>query len=119
MKDVSLLSSKGVDVEQSLKLLGDMEMYNELLGDFLNESDERLSKMKEYKEASDMANYAILVHALKSDSKYLGFGKLAELSYQHEMESKANNIDFVNDNYEDLMTEVNMIIGLVRQYLEK
>lgn len=119
MKDVSLLSNNGIDVEKSLELLGDMEMYDELLGDFLTESDERLAQMKEYKEASDMANYAILVHALKSDSKYLGFTKLAELSYQHEMESKADNIDFVNDNYENLMIEVNIIIGLIKQYLGK
>ena len=43
-----------------------------------------------------MANYAILVHSLKSDSKYLGFTTLAELSYNHEMASKAGDAEFVN-----------------------
>ena len=43
-----------------------------------------------------MADYAILVHALKSDSKYLGFTSLAEIAYEHELASKANNVDEVN-----------------------
>ena len=35
-----------------------------------------------------MSNYAILVHSLKSDAKYLGFTKLAELAYNHELKVK-------------------------------
>ena len=119
MKDVNLLSSNGVNVEQSLELLGDMETYDEILEEFISGSDERISNMKEYKEAADMPNYAILAHSLKSDSKYLGFSKLAELAYQHEMESKANNIEFINNDYEELMKEVNKIITLANEYLGK
>lgn len=117
MKDINLLSSNGVDVEQGLELLGDIEIYNETLQDFLTESEERLPKLEEYKENEDMPNYAILVHAMKSDSKYLGFTTLAELSYQHEMESKANNINFINDNYDELINEANRIIEMVKEYL--
>jgi hypothetical protein len=35
------------------------------------------------------------------------------------MESKTNNINFVNNNYEALMTEANRIINIVHQYLGK
>ncbi|NLL44530.1 MAG: Hpt domain-containing protein [Mollicutes bacterium] len=119
MKDISVLSSNGVDVEKGLELLGDMETYEEILLEFLNQSSERLENLKKYKDEADMANYAILVHALKSDSKYLGFTKLAELAYQHEMESKANNTQFVNDNFDELMKEANRIIEIIHLYLEK
>ena len=108
MKDVNLLISNGVDINSSLELFGDMETYNETLEDFLASAEEKLQQIQTYKETSDMPNYAILVHSLKSDSKYLGFTKLAELSYQHEMESKANNFNYVYDNY-----------NLVKQYLGK
>ena len=64
-----------------------------------------------------MPNYAIQVHAMKSDSKYLGFTLLADLSYQHEMASKENNVDFVNNNYDNLINEANRIINIVKQYL--
>lgn len=117
MKDVNLLISNGVNIEKSLELFGDMETYNDTLHDFLSEVEGKLAKIKTYKEQADMANYAILVHSLKSDSKYFGFEKLAELAYNHEMESKANNMYYVTDHYDELMTEANRIVSLVKQYM--
>lgn len=117
MKDVNLLKENGVNVDASLELLGDMEMYDETLQDFLTESETRIPLIKDLKEKQDMPNYAIQVHAMKSDSKYLGFTKLAELSLNHELESKANNITYVNEHYEELMEEANRIINLVKEYL--
>src|SRR5574344_2933717 len=119
MKDINILVDNGVNVQQSLELFGDMAMYDDTLVDFLESVTEKLANIKAYKETSDMPNYAILVHSLKSDAKYLGFTKLAELSYQHEMESKANNSVYVYENYDELMTEAERIINVVRQYLGK
>lgn len=119
MKDVNLLINNGVDVNASLELFGDIDTYNETLEDFLNTVDEKIGNMTKYKEESDMKNYAILVHSLKSDARYLGFTKLAELSYNHEMQSKANNDIYVYDNYDELINETNKIIDLVREYLGK
>lgn len=117
MKDVNILTSNGVDVNKSLELFGDMETYDDTLNDFLSEIDKKLANIKHYKEIGDMANYAILVHSLKSDSKYFGFTKLAELSYNHEMESKANNMYYVTDHYDELMNEANRILNVVKQYV--
>lgn len=117
MKDVSFLVENGIDVKGSLELFGDMNMYNETVSDFLNSVPKKLSDIKKYKEASDMPNYAILVHSLKSDSKYLGFTKLAELAYNHEMKSKANDITYVYTNYDELMREANRIVNVVKEYM--
>jgi len=117
MKEI--LTNAGIDVDQSLELLGDMEMYNETLEDFLTESETRLPQLENYKENGDMANYAVLVHAMKSDSKYLGFTKLAELSFEHEMKSKEGNVIYVNENYDLLIEEANRIIEVVKSYLQK
>lgn len=117
--DVNILTNNGVDVNKGLELLGDMEMYNETLNDFLIESETRLPKIVEYYNASNMPDYAILVHAMKSDSKYLGFEKLAELSYNHEMASKENNLQYVSMNIQELLTEANRIIEVVKVYLGK
>ena len=104
MKDVNLLTSNGVNVDQSLELFGDMDTYNDTLEEFLAGVGEKLENIKKYKEASDMANYAILVHSLKSDSKY---------------QSKANNVDYVYANYDELMQEAQRIVKLVEEYLGK
>lgn len=119
MKDVNLLKNNGVNVDQSLELFGDIETYDETLEEFLAGVGEKLSNIEKYKEASDMANYAILVHSLKSDAKYLGFTTLAELAYNHEMASKANNADYVYANYDALMNEANRIVKLASEYSGK
>lgn len=118
MKDVNLLINNGVDVEKSIReVFGDIETYNDTLDVFLNEIEGKLAEMKTYIEKADMPNYAIKVHSLKSDGKYFGFERLAELSFNHEMESKANNIGYVTGHFEELMNEANRIVNLVKQYV--
>ena len=85
MKDVNLLVNNGVNVNKALELFGDMATYDDTLVTFLNDAENKLKQIDDYKEKADMANYAILVHSLKSDAKYFGFDKLAELAYDHEM----------------------------------
>ena len=118
MKDINLLTSNGIDVNHGLELLGDMEMYNSVMKDFLTDYDRRMKKISEYKNSSDMANYAIEVHSLKSDSKYLGFMTLADLAYKHEMASKAGDVNSVILHYDELVKEANRIIQVVRVYLD-
>ena len=116
MKDVNILRVNGINLEKSLELFGDINTYNETLETFLGEIDEKIANIKKYKEVADMANYAILVHSLKSDAKYFGFDKLAELFYQHELESKANNIYYVYEHFDELMNETYRILNVVRKY---
>ena len=115
--DRSYLEENGVDVNAGLELLGDMDMYNETMGDFLEEINEKLPKLVEYKNNNDMPNYAIIVHSIKSDSKYLGFKELAEIAYNQEMKSKANDTSYVNANYDELQKEIDRIIKIIKEYL--
>lgn len=117
MKDVNLLKNNGVDVEKSLELFGEMDMYNGTVDDFLNEVGRKVADLKKYKEASDMANYAIMVHSLKSDARYLGFTKLAEMAYEHELKSKANDRNYCFENFDSLMAETDRIVKLCESYL--
>ena len=119
MKDVSFLVENGIDVKGSLELFGDMDMYNETASDFLNSVSKKLADIKKYKEASDMPNYAILVHSLKSDSKYLGFTKLAELALDHELKGKENDSEYVSLHFDEFMNEADRIIKVVREYMGK
>ena len=116
MKDINILINNGVDVNASLEIFGDMELYDETIVDFLNSVHGKLDELKKYKEVGDMNNYAILVHSLKSDAKYLGFTKLAELSYAHELQSKAGNYGFVLEHFDELISEANRIIKLATYY---
>lgn len=119
MNNLDFLKNNGIDTDSAIELLGDIETYNETLDDFLIESETRMPDIEKYKDNGDMDNYSILVHAMKGDSKYLGFTKLAELSFNHQMESQNGNIDYVNDNYEELIGEANRIVSIVKEYLGK
>ena len=92
-------------------------MYNETLEEFLSNINERINKLNDFKISEDMSNYAIEVHALKSDSKYLGFTKLAEFAFEHEMKSKENDINYINKNYEELINELNCILEIIKNYI--
>ncbi|MBQ7105066.1 MAG: response regulator [Bacilli bacterium] len=113
------LEKNGIDVNHGLELLGDMDMYNSIMEDFVNEIDERLPKLEEYKNNKDMPNYAILVHAIKSDCKYLGIMDLAEHNYEHELKSKANDVDFVLNDYDNLINDINKYVIILKKYLNK
>ena len=114
--DVNYLKDNGVDVDHALELLGDMDMYNSTINDFLLEIDDKWNRIVEYKNNSDMENYAIEVHSLKSDSKYLGLMKLADIAYQHELKSKENDIDYVNSNFDKLENELKKDLEIIKEY---
>ena len=117
MRDTSILTSNGINVQQSLELLGDMEFYDETLEGFLDMADEKISKLENFKNTNDMANYAIEIHALKSDSRYLGFITLADLSYESEMKSKAGDSVFVAENHPKILAEAKRVINLAQTYM--
>ena len=103
-------------MDASLELLGDMGMYEDTLKDFKDSLAEKWSKIEEFKLNQDMKNYAIEVHSLKSDCKYLGFMDLANVAYEHEMKSKENDIDFVNNNFNRLSEEYTKLLNILDGY---
>lgn len=117
MKDVNILTSNGVDIKKSLELFGDMNTYDSMMEDFLKEVDGKIANAKRYKDTLDMANYAIIVHSLKSDCRYFGMEALADMFYEHEMAGKRNDVYFVQENFEKLMTEANRMVNVVKRYM--
>lgn len=117
MFDTRILTDNGVNLDKSLELFGDLATYNDNLDEFLEGVEGRLGELEKYKANADMANYAILVHSMKSDAKYFGFEHLAELAYNHEMKSKENDMYYIYDNYNELVTEIKKMSKVVREYM--
>lgn len=115
--DENYLLSNGIDYNKGIELLGDINTYKDMISDWYKECNNKFEEMKLFKLKHDMPNYAISVHALKSDSKYFGFDKLAEMSYEHEMKSKANDEEFVINNFPDLEREFIRISSVVEKYV--
>ena len=113
------LKENGIDVNKGLELLEDIELYNDTFDNFIIEAKDRIKKLDQFKEIKDMANYAILAHATKSDAKYLGCSKLADIAYTHELKSKENNYDYIQNHYNEFVNEINKVIEIGKKYLYK
>ena len=114
----NFLIQNGIDVEKGIENTMDEETYNELLIDFANTFPVDVNKFNEYKVAGDMVNYEIIVHALKSNCRTLGFLNTGEMFYQHELASKQNNVNYVNEHYNELITEVRKVYDILVKYRE-
>ena len=118
-QSITILEENGINVQQGLELLKDIEMYNMTMTEFYDELESKLNDLNEYKEQEDMDSYSILAHSLKTEARYLGCNDLADMSYEHELAAKDNNIDFVNKNYSKLKMESIRIYDIIKKYLDK
>lgn len=118
MKSIEFLKENGVDIDKSLEFFGDSESYNENVREYLVSVHDNVEKLVKFIQNNDLANYSITVHSLKSDSKYYGFNKLADMALEHEMKSKEKDMAFIKGNFIELVNEANKVIILLKQYIE-
>ena len=116
--DRSYLESNGVDVNHAIELLGDMDMYNMTIQDFVSEIDEKWNRIQDALQKEDMDSYAIDVHSLKSDCKYLGFMKLADIAYDHELKSKDKDVTYVKEHFNELKDQYEKTLVIAKNYAE-
>ena len=118
MRDIKFLEEKGVDINKSLELFGDINTYNETIGEFLVGIHTKINELIKFMNNKDLSNYAIYVHSLKSDAKYFGFTDLANMAYEHELKSKEGNFSFITTHINDLINETNKAILLIQDYMK-
>lgn len=117
MKSIKFLENNGVEVKESLELFGNIETYNETIGDFLVGIHTKIKQLISCMNNRDLANYTTYAHSMKNDAKYFGFTKLAELAYEHEKKGNAGDIYFITEHINDFITETNNVIKLIQEYM--
>ncbi len=113
---IEFLKSMGVDADTGIANMMDIQTYDDIMNDFYESLPEELSKIDNFKNAGDMPNYAILVHAMKSNARSFGFMKLGEIAYAHEMASKAGDVNFVNEHYNEFLNGVKEVQDIIAKY---
>lgn len=114
---VLFLKQNGIDVDTALNYLQDMETFDEILKDFYDGLDNQIAELDQTKKNNDMPNYAILVHALKSNCRSLGITDFASLAYEEEMQSKAGNSMFINEHFPSLVAKKEEVKQVISKYL--
>ncbi len=116
MEKLDLLKNNNVNVDEALAMWGDLGIYNDNLQEFKETLNSKLASLDNFKNNSDWENYQILVHSIKSELKYLGFMKDAEVFYEHELKGKEGNGEFIKANFNSLVSTSNNIINLLNNY---
>lgn len=116
--DETYLVKNGIDYKKGIENFGDLVTYKEMLRAWKEDCQNKFNKLENLKNQHDMPNYAIQVHSLKSDSKYFGFTKLAEMAYEHEMKAKESDEGYIMQNFSDLQKEFNCLMPVIKNYLK-
>lgn len=117
MNDTNFLIQNGVDINKSLEIFGDINTYNQTVGELVLSAKDKLLKLEKYKDSKDLSNYSIYAHSLTSDATYFGFTHLAELAGLHEQKCKGGDFYFIYNHYPELKDEVYRVVDVISEYL--
>ena len=79
---------------------------------------ERAQQIQDAFDASDVKNYQILVHALKSTSLSIGAEALSEQAKKLELAAKNNNVEEIQAGHADLMAAYQKVCKEISKWLE-
>ncbi len=119
MEKIDFLKNNNVEVDASLEFWGDLESYNENLKEFNDSLSQKLNDLEYYKNNADWNNYAIVAHSTKSEAKYLGFMADSEVFLNHELKGKANDAEYINNNFDTLKNTINKIQKILNEYFKE
>ena len=96
---------EGFSYEKGLENFdGNVEIYKETLVLFAELWEERKEQLHRFLEEENMAEYAILIHAIKGDARTLGAEVLGEAAYEQEMKAKAGDTEAIRNSFERIRT---------------
>jgi len=116
---LDILNSKGINTASGLKYcINDEEFYREILGAFVDGSDEKLKVLDEAYKTDNWMNYQINVHSLKSSAKTIGADDLSAQALEHENAAKELNAEFIKQDYENLICKYKETLDVIKGCLQ-
>ena len=123
------LKEEGIRTEEGLRYMGGSEeQYIEILRLFVEDAGEKMEKLSGLLAESDMKEYGILVHAVKTNARSIGADRLADMAFELEKAAKAGDAAFVTAHHEEFKTEWMLLtaglkfvpqLGFVDQMIEQ
>ncbi len=102
--DLKKLAKCGIDTDAGIRYCADdADMYGEMLGDFVAACDKKCKAIEAAYETTEWHDYAILVHALKSNARTLGMNDLADMALSMENAAKDEDSTLIIQNHNILM----------------
>ena len=112
------LDNVGIHTQSGMQYcLGDRKFYIELLTKFVKEANRKETEIIEFYQKDDFSNYAIIVHALKSNAKMLGADELSEKAKSMEEAAKKCDASYIRENHETLLEQYRQTVQSICEVL--
>ncbi|MCR5619722.1 MAG: response regulator [Lachnospiraceae bacterium] len=112
------LVAAGIDIEAGIGYAqGDKDFYRDILREYVTGHADHSEKLCGYYDKKDWDNYSVLVHAVKSTSRTIGAGALADLAAKMELASRDRDIDFVEKEHANTLEQYAKIAAAVKDAL--
>ncbi len=107
-----------LDVEQALRLVGNEELYLQVLKEYYRVLPKKAKALEQYLEEEDWKTYTIETHALKSSSRQVGAMELSELAAQMEQAGHNGETVFIREHHRELLERYRSFESILAQYFE-
>ncbi|MBO4928219.1 MAG: response regulator [Clostridiales bacterium] len=102
---------RGVDCAKGLLNCGNsLENYISLLKVVYEDGIVKIDRIRDLAEAKNYGDYGIEAHALKSVAASIGATDLSELAKSHEFANYDGRFDYIDGNYEDLLSQYQSLL---------
>lgn len=116
MYDTNVLVKYGINIDKCLEIFGDIETYNEVLKEFIEEVDNKITIISNYLDNLQINSYMIEVHNLKNDARYLGFEALSKIASEVENACTNTDMTFLKEHHQKLIETIKHYVGIANLY---
>ena len=115
MLDMEALESAGINTEEGIAYCADdPEFYEEMILEFLKESEGRISDLERYYTGRDWHGYTVCAHSIKSTSRMIGAAKLSEDARIMEMAGREANEEMIPAGHMHLLEAYRHLVEKLR-----
>ncbi len=108
--DINSLKELGIDPDTGIAYTGSRDKFISALQRFYNSYEKNRAKVETALAGSDLENYMIIVHSLKSNAKMIGAVDLSSKFEALEMASKGGDMDTVVRDTPDVLNSYDFLI---------
>ena len=119
MPDTEALHRIGIDTEEGIAYCADdPEFYEDMLREYLQESDGRAADLRRFYASQDWSQYGLCAHTVKSTSKMIGAKAVSELAREMELACRSRDAASVLTGHDRFLREYTDLADGLRSVMQ-
>ena len=119
MLDTEALHRIGIDTEEGIAYCADdAEFYEDMLREYLQESDGRAADLQRFYASQDWSQYGLCAHTVKSTSKMIGAKAVSELAREMELACRSRDAASVLTGHDRFLREYTDLADGLRSVMQ-